>query len=83
MRARISSLSEKEKIMKMLLAAIAVVGLSAPMAFAECAYHAKTNAAIDTATTTASITPENQATPEKMVLLKKTDRQAPDDKTAQ
>ena len=69
--------------MKMLLAVIAVVGLSAPMAFAECAYHAKTSAAIDTATTTASITPESQATSEKMVVLKKTDRLAPDEKTAE
>ncbi|OOG74449.1 hypothetical protein B0E45_05610 [Sinorhizobium sp. A49] len=69
--------------MKTLLVAIAAIGLSAPMAFAECAYHAKTNAAIDTATTTASITTESQPTSEEMVLLKKTDRVAQDEKTAE
>ncbi|MNW03842.1 hypothetical protein BLJAPNOD_00497 [Ensifer sp. M14] len=69
--------------MKTLLVAIAAIGLSAPMAFAECAYHAKTNAAIDTATTTASITTESQPASEEMVLLKKTDRLAQDEKTAE
>lgn len=69
--------------MKMLLAMITVVGLSAPMAFAECAYHAKTSAAIDTTTTTASITPDSQPASEETVLLKKTGRLAPDEKAAE
>ncbi|MGH6810512.1 MAG: hypothetical protein ACREEJ_27255 [Ensifer adhaerens] len=69
--------------MKMLLVALAAVGLSASAAFAECAYHAKTNAAIDTATTTASTTTESQPASEEMVLLKKTDRVVQDEKTTE
>ncbi|NVD37284.1 hypothetical protein HT585_00320 [Ensifer sp. HO-A22] len=69
--------------MKTLLVAIVAIGLSAPMAVAECAYHARTNAAIDTATTTASITTESQSTSEETVLLKKTDRIVQDEKTAE
>lgn len=68
--------------MKMLLVAAAAAGLSASTAFAECAYHARTNAAIDT-TTTASITTESQPATEKTVLLKKTDRLVKDEKAAE
>ncbi len=76
-------MSEKEKIMKIILVAVAAVGLSASMAFAECAYHAKNNAAVDTTTTTASITTESQPASEEMVLLKKTDRVVQEEKTAE
>ncbi|OCP34502.1 hypothetical protein [Ensifer sp. LC163] len=69
--------------MKTLLVALAAAGLSASAAFAECAYHAKTDAAIDTATTTASITTESQPASEEMVLLKKTDRVIQHEKTAE
>ncbi len=69
--------------MKMLLVAAAAVGLSASMAFAECAYHAKTNAAIDTTTTTASITKDSQPAPEETVLLKKTGRIVQHERTAE
>ncbi|WP_455854250.1 hypothetical protein [Ensifer canadensis] len=68
--------------MKTLVVAVAAIGLSASTAFAECAYHAKTNAAVDT-TTTASITTDNQPAPEKMVLLKKTSRLVQNEKTAE
>ncbi len=76
-------MGEKEKIMKIILVTVATVGLSASAAFAECAYHAKTNAAVDTTTTTASITTESQPTSEEIVLLKKTDRVVQDEKAAE
>ncbi|MGF6176045.1 hypothetical protein [Ensifer sp. 4252] len=69
--------------MKIILVTVAAVGLSASAAFAECAYHAKTNAAVDTTTTTASIATESQPASEEMVLLKKTDRVVEDEKTAE
>ncbi len=69
--------------MRTLLVTVAAIGLSTSAAFAECAYHAKTNAAIDTATTTASISTESEPASEEMVLLKKTDRVVQDEKTAE
>lgn len=69
--------------MRTLLVTVAAIGLSTSAASAECAYHAKTNAAIDTATTTASISTESEPASEEMVLLKKTDRVVQDDKTAE
>ncbi len=59
-------MSEKEKIMKIILVTVATVGLSASAAFAECAYHAKTNAAVDTTTTTASIRRKASRRPKKL-----------------
>jgi hypothetical protein len=75
-------LSQKEKTMKMLLVVAAALGLSAPMAFAECAYHAKNNAAVDEKMTTASVTTDNQTTSDELVLLKKTDRVSEEEKPA-
>ena len=60
--------------MKMLLVMAAAICLSAPMAFADCAYHAKNNATVDKKETTASVPTNNQMTTDELVLLKKTDR---------
>lgn len=69
--------------MRTLLVTVAAIGLSTSAAFAECAYHTKTNAAIDTETTTASISTESEPASEEMVVLKKTDRLVQDEKTAE
>ena len=69
--------------MKMLLIMAAAIGLSAPMAFADCPYHAKNNAAVDKKMTTASVTTDNQATSDEVVLLKKTDRGTEKEKPAE
>ncbi|MBB3457965.1 hypothetical protein FHT86_006290 [Rhizobium sp. BK313] len=75
--------SQKEKTMRMLLIMAAAIGLSAPMAFAECAYHAKNNAAVDKKMTTASVATDNQTTSDDLVLLKKTDRVTEEEKPAE
>lgn len=75
--------SQKEKTMKMLLIMAAAIGLSAPMAFADCAYHAKNNAAVDKKMTTATVTTDNQTKSDELVLLKKTDRVSEDEEPAE
>ena len=54
--------------MKRILVFACALGLSAPMAFADCAYH---NAAVKVdKTTTASVTTDTQTKSEELVLLK-------------
>ena len=61
--------------MKRILVFACALGLSAPMAFADCAYH-QTNADVDTTTTTASIAEKSTPASDEVVLLKKNDTAA-------
>ncbi len=63
--------------MKRILVFACALGLSAPMAFADCAYH-QTNAKadVDTTTTTASISEKSTPASDEVVLLKKNDTAA-------
>lgn len=69
--------------MKMLLVMAAAIGLSAPMAFADCAYHAKNNATVDKKETTASVSKSDQTASDDLALLKKTDRVTDEEKPAE
>lgn len=75
--------SQKEKTMKMLLVMAAAIGLSAPMAFADCAYHVKNNATVDKKETTASVSKSDQTASDDLALLKKTDRVTDEEKPAE
>lgn len=70
--------------MKRILVIAAALGLSAPMAFADCAYH-QTNAKadVDKMTTTASISENAEAASGEVVLLKKQDKGAAEEKVAE
>lgn len=66
--------------MKRILAIACALGLSAPMAFADCAYH---NAAVKVdKTTTASVETNTQTKSEELVLLKKQKDAAPSQEDA-
>lgn len=69
--------------MKRILVIAAALGLSASMAFADCAYH-QTNAKadVDKMTTTASIS-ENATVPSDEIVLLKKDKVAAEDKAAE
>jgi hypothetical protein len=71
--------------MKRFLVVACALGLSAPMAFADCAYH-RTNAAADAdrATTTASIASDPATSSDELVLLKRQKEKAVEtEKTAE
>lgn len=70
--------------MKRILVIAFALGLSAPMALAECAYH-QTNAKadVDKTATTASISENSAPASDQVVLLKKNDASAAEQKTAQ
>lgn len=70
--------------MKRILVFACALGLSAPMAFADCAYH-QTNAKadVDKMTTTASISEKSAPATGEVVLLKKNDAPAVQEQTAE
>jgi len=70
--------------MKRILVFACALGLSAPVAFADCAYH-QTNAKadVDTTTTTASISEKSTPATGEVVLLKKNDTTAAQEQTAE
>ncbi|NVP56776.1 hypothetical protein [Mycoplana rhizolycopersici] len=71
--------------MKRILVIACALGLSAPMAFADCAYHKNTSASadVDKTTTTASISQQSAPPSDEVVLLKKGDASAAQQKVAE